>query len=82
MLSVFDGPRGDINSNAKDVGMKAMPPIDKKSKEPFDVSNDVHFASIMVAILTFMPLFVTFAPECQTGFNKKDDKSRAKHKKN
>jgi hypothetical protein len=64
ILSVFDGPRGDINKDAEDVGMKSMPPIDTKSKELFDVLNNVHFASIIVAILSCMPLFVIFAPKC------------------
>ena len=79
MLSVFDGPRGDINNSAEDVGMKPMPPIDTKSNEPFDLLNDVHFASIMVAILMFMPLFVMFAPEC-TSWSRANDFNNNKPK--
>ena len=52
--------------------MKPMPPIDMKSKEPFIVLNNFHFASIMVAILSFMPLFVIFALEC-TSWSRAND---------
>ena len=87
MLSVFDGPYGDINKDTEDIGMKPMPLIDTKSKEPFDVLNNVHFASIMVAILSFMQLFVIFAPECTSwsranDFNTKKTQARAKLEKN
>ena len=61
-----------MNADAEDIGMVTMPPIDILAKDPFDILDDVHFCSIMVALLTWLPLFVMFAPEC-TSWSRAND---------
>ena len=65
ILSVFDGPSGELNKKCEDLGLVAMPPVDVLADEPYSVLNDVHFAAMMVAILIRMPLMVLFAPVCK-----------------
>ena len=63
-LSIFDGPSGNFNRTASETGLYAMPPVDVLAKVPCDISNDVHYAWLMVGILTQKPTFVLLAPPC------------------
>ena len=65
ILSVFDGPSGELNEKCEELGLVAIPPVDVLADVPYSVMNDVHFAAIMVAILIRMPLMVLFAPVCK-----------------
>ena len=86
LISIFDGPDGDINNAAEDKGLKPMPPVDKVAVDPFDLMDDVVFASIMVAILLHMPMLLLFAPCCTywskaNDFNKKRPEARERIEK-
>ena len=45
--------------------MAVTPPVDVLTSTPYDVVNDLHFASLMVAVLIRMPLLVIMAPVCR-----------------
>ena len=72
LMSVFDGPDGDINAKSLEQGLESMPPVDKVAIDPYDLIHDITFASIMVAILLHLPLLGLFAPEC-TAWSKAND---------
>jgi len=72
MISVFDGPSGQLNKMCEDAGVHAMPAIDKIAKVPYDVLNDIQFSSLMVGILKQKPGLLLLAPEC-TSFSKAQD---------
>ena len=74
--------------NAQDVelGLTQMPPLDIAAEEPCGVTNDVHFASLMVAILLRMMLLVLMDPVCcwlseANDFNMKNSEAHAADKR-
>ena len=72
IVSVFDGPNGAINAKAIEAGLTPLPPVDKMASDSFDFLDDVHFASLMVAILLHMSLLLILAP-CCTYWSKAND---------
>jgi hypothetical protein len=72
MISVFDGPSGQLNRMCEDAGVHAMPAIDKVAKIPYDILDDIQFSSLMVGVLKQKPGLLLLAPEC-TSFSKAQD---------
>jgi hypothetical protein len=75
LVSIFDGPSGQLNAMCEQAGVTVMPPIDKVASGPYDMLNDVQFSSLMIGILERRPGLVLLAPEC-TAWSKAQDFNR------
>ena len=51
VLSIFDGPSGNLNRCATEQGIYAMPPVDNIAVPPMDILDDVQFVTLTHAIL-------------------------------
>jgi hypothetical protein len=85
-LSIFDGPAGSLNKQAVEQGLTAMLPVDLLAAIPYQMLNDVHFSTLVVAVLDCCPGLVMFAPDCSAWcmaamFNNRNERAMEKIKR-